>query len=241
MRLIFIRHGDPDYENDTLTPKGKREALLLSERMALLNVKSFYCSPLGRARDTAKPLLEKIGRKAEILDWLMEFPGYIKDPETGEKRIPWDLMPSYWTSCRDLYDKDLWIETDIMKSGNAHTVYNEVCDSLDELLKKYGYSRDGSIYRVDNENRDTLVFFCHFGIECVLLSHILNVSPLVLWQGFVGPPSSVTTIITEEREKGIAYFRCNGFGDVSHLYAGNEPVSFAARFCENYSCEEERH
>ena len=30
MRLLFIRHGDPDYEHDTLTEKGRREAALLA-------------------------------------------------------------------------------------------------------------------------------------------------------------------------------------------------------------------
>ena len=25
MRLVIIRHGDPDYRNDSLTEKGKRE------------------------------------------------------------------------------------------------------------------------------------------------------------------------------------------------------------------------
>lgn len=49
MKLIIIRHGDPDYEHDTLTPKGVREAKLLSERISKLDVKAFYCSPLGRA------------------------------------------------------------------------------------------------------------------------------------------------------------------------------------------------
>ena len=32
MRILFIRHGDPDYENDTLTEKGHREAALLAEK-----------------------------------------------------------------------------------------------------------------------------------------------------------------------------------------------------------------
>lgn len=32
MRLLFIRHGDPDYVHDTLTEKGHREAALLAER-----------------------------------------------------------------------------------------------------------------------------------------------------------------------------------------------------------------
>lgn len=55
------------------------------------------------------------------------------------------------------------------------------------------------------------------------------------------PPSSVTTLYTEERREGIASFRMQSFGDLSHLYAGDEPASFAARFCETYDNMEERH
>lgn len=53
MKLLFIRHGDPDYEIDSLTKKGWKEAALLAERVSQLEVKTFYVSPLGRARDTA--------------------------------------------------------------------------------------------------------------------------------------------------------------------------------------------
>ena len=31
MRILFVRHGDPDYVNDTLTEKGHREAACLAE------------------------------------------------------------------------------------------------------------------------------------------------------------------------------------------------------------------
>ena len=51
----------------------------------------------------------------------------------------------------------------------------------------------------------------------------------------------MTEIVTEEREQGIACFRGLKLGDVSHLYAGDEPVSLAARFCEVYSDENGRH
>ena len=44
MRLIFIRHAEPDYSIDSLTEKGWREAELLSERLSKLNVKEFYVS-----------------------------------------------------------------------------------------------------------------------------------------------------------------------------------------------------
>ncbi len=33
MKLLIIRHGDPDYTIDSLTEKGRREAQLLSKRI----------------------------------------------------------------------------------------------------------------------------------------------------------------------------------------------------------------
>ena len=35
MKLLLIRHGDPDYTIDSLTEKGHREAQLLAEKMKM--------------------------------------------------------------------------------------------------------------------------------------------------------------------------------------------------------------
>ena len=106
MKIIFIRHGAPDYVNDTLTEKGRREAELLSHRVVKWDVKDFYCSPLGRAKDTAAYSMDKLNRTAEEKDWLREFFYPVKDPATGQDRIAWDFMPEYWTKEPLLYDKD---------------------------------------------------------------------------------------------------------------------------------------
>ena len=45
MRILLIRHGDPDYVNDTLTEKGRREAALLAKRAASMNMGECYKSP----------------------------------------------------------------------------------------------------------------------------------------------------------------------------------------------------
>ena len=69
MRILFIRHGDPDYINDTLTKKGHREAKLLAERAADLNLGSCYVSPLGRAKDVGRILRTfKIKKNVEVTD-----------------------------------------------------------------------------------------------------------------------------------------------------------------------------
>lgn len=240
MKILIIRHGDPDYENDSLTEKGFREAELLKERLKKLDITAFYCSPLGRACATAKPTLEAYGKNAEICDWLREFNGYVLEDD-GKNTGAWDRLPSSLYGKEECYDKSRWLDVFPYNSGTVKEKYINVCNGLDEILKRHGYVHDKNVYRVERENTDTIAFFCHYGVECVLLSHLLHTSPVIFWQGFVALTSSVTTLNTEEREQGIASLRLSGFGDISHLYAANEPASFQARFCEVYSDASQRH
>ncbi|MBO7520124.1 MAG: histidine phosphatase family protein [Clostridia bacterium] len=232
MNLILIRHGDPDYANDTLTPKGRDEAIALAKFLKNLSVTKFYCSPMGRARDTVAPTLSFRGERAQVLDWLEEFPECILDPDNGMVHVPWDLLPRTWTSVPELYDKDKWYNADIYKTGNAYEVYKNVCNGVDELLESYGYVREGNIYKAERPNRDTIVLVCHFGVICAVISHLIGISPVLLWQGAICPPTGITRLSTEERQEGIAYFRCNRFGDVSHLYLDGQRPSRAGRFRE---------
>lgn len=241
MKLLIIRHGDPDYSIDSLTEKGWKEAEFLSERLSKMDIKAFYVSPLGRAKDTASLTLKKMNREATECVWLREFAPKIIRPDRGYMTTSWDWLPQDWTIEEKYYDKDRWSTTDIMQAGKVGAEYERVTKCFDELLASHGYVRENNYYRVEKGNTDTIVFFCHFGLECVLLSHLLNVSPMTIWHGFCAAPTSVTTVITEERRKGIASFRINGFGDISHLYAAGEEPAFAARFCEVYENEDERH
>ena len=241
MRLLIIRHGDPDYENDSLTPRGWQEASLLAERLSALPIDAIYQSPLGRARDTASVTLQRMGRTAETLPWLEEFPPRMYDEDIGRERVVWDWLPQRWTTRDAFYDPEAWMHTPEMEEAGAGEAYRCVCDGLDALLLRHGYCRRGRVYEALRPNRDTIALFCHFGVECVLLSHLLGVSPMVLWHGTCALSSSVTTVVTEERRKGIASFRVNALGDLSHLYAGGVEPGFSARFCETYDCAEERH
>lgn len=249
MRLIFIRHGDPDYSIDSLTKKGWREAKLLSKRVAKWRVDDFYCSPLGRAQDTASLSLKKMRRSAETLDWLKEFYVRVKDPFDGHERIPWDLIPSYYYGETKFLDREMWLDTDFMKSGPVAQNYKSVCAGIDSVLARYNFTRDGLLYRTDgkilNPNFDkdnlienyhlqsvkkpyderTAVFFCHLGVMFAVISHLINCSPLILWQGMYVAPTSVTVLNSEEREQGRAVFRVERLGDTRHLFDGREAIS----------------
>ena len=62
MRLLFIRHGDPDYVIDGLTTTGRKEAELLAERIAPMDISEYYVSTMGRALETARPSSRQRGR-----------------------------------------------------------------------------------------------------------------------------------------------------------------------------------
>lgn len=243
MRLLFIRHGDPDYTIDSVTEKGRREVQCLANYLENVQIDYAYVSPLGRAKATAAPTLERKKLQATEYDWLQEFPCRIERPDMPDKlNITWDWLPEDWLSDPRYLDKDKWYTTEIMKAGGVDKEYARVIKAFDELLAKHGYERnEKGCYNAVNPNRDTLAFFCHFGLECVLISHLMQISPMILWHNMCAAPTSITTVYTEERREGIASFRVNSFGDISHLYAQNEPPAFAARFCETYDCMEERH
>lgn len=227
MRLILIRHGDPDYERDGLTEKGEREAALLAERVKCWNVDDVYTSPLGRAIATAKPCLKVWNKQGDVLNWAQEF-YYLIDDGKGGKRIPWDFFPSEWTY-KDIYFKENeWVNDFTM--SNIKPQYEEVCVALDAFLRKYGYERQGRAYRILSHSTKTVVIFCHFGVSMVFLSHLLNISAQTLLHGLFLPPTSVTVLNTEERHESEAYFRAERIGDCAHLIMGREPISESGYF-----------
>lgn len=257
MKLIFIRHGEPNYNNDSLTTNGLKEAQALANRVSSWKVTQFYVSPMGRAKETAAPTLKRINREAITLDYIREFSYHIHDPFANRDGIPWDFAPSYWTSSKEMFElDDSFSKFDCLKDDERiKTNYNKTIEQFDKLLESYGYIRENRYYRNINmeerflsntvgpnneildlgryENTDdepTLVFFCHLGIICVILSHLLNIPFETLAHGFFIPTTSVTVLSTEERWSNEAYFRVQTIGDTRHLYENGIKVSPAGSF-----------
>ena len=257
MRLLLIRHGDPDYSIDSLTEKGCVEAEALAAAADRMSMGKCFVSPLGRARKTASYTLEKLGKTAETLPWLEEFPVRVdltvhpelidshppKYTEDGRMRpdVIWDILPEYYAAHPELADPEGWRTSELAVKCGMVPVYDRIMEGFDGFLAERGYVREnGGVYRVTKETTETFTLFCHLGISCVMMSRLWNLSPFTTMQHFCPLPTSVTELVTEERIRGIAQFRALRIGDLSHLMmAGVEP-SFAARYAEVYSGKE-RH
>lgn len=256
MHLVFIRHGDPDYANDTVTLKGKKEAELLAERVSKWNVTDFYCSPFGRAQATIKPILSKMNRECETKDWLREFNYHFYEPSEKKERGSWDWLPRVFYGYRKFHNIHTWFKYPSMKKAHIGKKYEELCTEFDNLLSKYGYSRvsdDIAIYKCEPHLSEeeasidthlnpeqkklddrTIVFVCHLGVMLAIISHLTGISPVSLWQGFFVAPTSVTVLGAEERVPGEVAFRVQTLGDVRHLTEQGECAS-ASGFFGNFT------
>lgn len=240
MRIIIIRHGEPDNPNQTLTKKGFEEVAALHDFYKDYPFDEIYVSPLARAQLTAKGLLPNRVKEFHTMDWLKEFTHFVKVPYSDERVQNWDFLPKYFTDQKDFYSYDKYLDHEVMKSGDIKDDYKHVVNEFDKILAAHGYVREGKYYRVIKENRDTLLFVCHFGMMSVLMAHLMSLPYVVLTQYFCCPPTGVTTLISEERVEGEAQFRCLGYGDISHLNIKGIKPSFHGRFCEIFHSDE-RH
>ncbi len=236
MQVLIIRHGDPDYSIDSLTERGWKEAELLSHRLKNIKIDGMYCSPLGRAKNTAQATAALHGMTPVILPWLTEFPASVTVPyeEIGLNDIrkticPWDIYPQYFEKQPEFYDINKWKNHPVFAESRVPEVYETVSAGWNNLISEWGYQREGQIYKFNGDVKDdaVIVLFCHLGVGLAILSQMLKVSPAVMWNSFFMPASSVTTVYTERhiKNENEAVFRAVSIGDVSHLYQSGCEVS----------------
>ena len=128
-----------------------------------------------------------------------------------------------WCNEPKYFDFNNWHKTELFETGNAAQVYDKTTEGIDKLLLRYGIKKQGMLYSGHSEKSIALI--CHFAMGITVLSYILGISPVVAQNNFFLPPTSVTTLVTETDSKGFSHFRAVGVGDISHLYAANEPMS----------------
>ena len=72
MLLYIVRHGDPDYDTDSLTPRGVLQAEAVAKRLCNTGINQIFSSPMGRAKQTAEPLCRLLDLPCQIEPWTHE-------------------------------------------------------------------------------------------------------------------------------------------------------------------------
>lgn len=227
MRIYLIRHGDPDYPNDSLTPTGRAEAQALAEHLAKAGIDEIYTSPRGRAKLTAQYTAENLAKNGldlpvTVEPWTYELDG-IRDKERN--RSLWDFDAADLRAPHVLENLNRWHESTPLDNPNLAAHIQRIERESDAFLARLGYRREGVLYRFTPPNRKRVALFAHLGFGLTWLAHLLRIPVPLMWAGFYLHPTSVTTILFDERSPGLAAPRVLALGDVSHLHsAGFSPT-----------------
>jgi broad specificity phosphatase PhoE len=224
MRLYLIRHGDPDYEKDVLTPAGILEAKALAKRLEKEGIDEIYYSPLGRARETMSYTAQLTGIKPELLEWTEEIYYYLEVENWGRTHvfnIPGEVVRSIKQG--EYYDN--WFQRAPYNDPGLLKLLENINEQSDLFFARHGYKKEGNLYRIEKQNSKKIAVFAHAALGLAWLSHLLAIPTNIMWSSFWPATSSVSTILFEERSPTWAVPRCLGLGDVSHLYAENLPVN----------------
>ena len=226
MIIYLVRHGDPDYANDTITPKGHKEAEAVSKRLASVGLDKIYSSPLGRAIATMKYTADLLKMPYGIEEWTKEISDFSVSNEKLGQIAAWKIPGEEIFSGKQYPSIDSWHEAPFLSELPAKSVYDEIVEGSNEFLARHGYTMEGRLYRAIMPNNEKIALFAHGGFGVTWLAHLLNIPVPVMWCGFHLFTTSVTTIFFEPRPGGLISPRCLGVGDLSHLDYGSHPTVY---------------
>ncbi len=214
MRLIFIRHGEPNYELDCLTERGRRQAEAVSLRLRREGISKIYASPNGRAQETAAPTARLLGLPIHTLDYMHEISwGGEGIPAEGH---PWTLGD--WMLERENFDfySQNWREHPYFRGNVAVEYLDRISGELDRLMEFHGYRQEGRRFLCETDREETIALFSHGGSGGCALSHLLSLPfPYVE----VVLPFEYTSVIILEfpvRKGEYVHPRIELFNDTAH-------------------------
>ena len=236
MLLYFIRHGDPCYEPDSLTPLGLRQAEAVGRRLAGKGLDRVVASPMKRARQTAQPAAEMLAKEIEILDFASEAHAW------DELTLVHEDGRRVW-ACSDKETQKLFASPEVRALGMkwyTHPAFENtalkkgmerVQRESDLWLSSLGYvrtEREG-IYKEERKNDERIALFAHAGFGGAFFSCILGIPYPVYSQMFDLSHSCITAVEFRGRD-GLVIPSVITMSNDAHLYEArlklNDRIAF---------------
>lgn len=235
MLLYYIRHGDPVYKPDSLTPLGQKQAEAVAKRLAVHGIDEVYTSTSNRAILTGQPLCDILKLTPTELDWCNEkyahryFSAQMEDGTRNFAFARPDLKRLFVGSeIRALGDK--WYEHPALAEGRFAEGVEFYNTHTDAFLAEHGYCRDGEehwyIPTAPNEKR--IAIFAHWGVGGAIMSHILGI-PYPQFVASIALSHSTMSVIEFKVRDGIVIPQALTYGNDSHLYREGLPTKFENR------------
>lgn len=201
MRIIFVRHGHPNYELDCLTEIGHLQAEAAARRLAGEQLCQIHSSTCGRAAQTAQHIAAPHGLPVISHDFIREISwGAVQEGPVFANGQPWLIADELIRRDEPLLDTD-WERHPIQENNSLAQNVRRVAEDFDRWLEGFGYRREGHYYRVERENRDTVMMVSHAGASGAVLAHMLNL-PFIYFCKTMSPDFTAITVLQLSGREG---------------------------------------
>ena len=220
MRIVLVRHGQPDWEPDgravdqpELTSRGQEEARLTAQALVGERFDGVYASPLQRALETAEPIARALGMELKVESWLKELALPPMQGKTAEE-------VEHFFEAASLRELDQWWNGFPQGESFRH-FYERVSAGIEGLLvDTHRLSVHGDsghrIWRIPEADQ-RLLFIAHEGTNAVILSHLLGIDPVPwAWMRFSHSWAGITRIHSTRVASGAVWV-LDCFNRIDHL------------------------
>lgn len=232
MLFFYIRHGDPIYNPDSLTPLGERQAEAVAKRLALYGIDKIYASTSNRALQTAQPTAELLKKEVEQLDFARE--GYAWQEFTAidaDEKRRWFFQNSV---IRKLFVTDEvrnlgqdWFAHKAFEETKAQKGIERITAASDEFFKSLGYEHivGSGAYKVINDNDERVALFAHQGFGLAFFSCFLDI-PYPQFSMHFDMGHSGMSVVEFKNENGYAIPKILTLANDSHIYKEGLPTKY---------------
>lgn len=229
MLFFYIRHGDPIYVPDSLTPLGEKQADALAKRLALYGIDKIYASSSERAKLTANPTADLLKKDIEILDFANEIHTWHDLTLERNGKKGWLFQ--------DEETRKLFTDESILSMGHKwyeHEKFKAYKKGMDRISKEageffkalgYEHIKNTGRYKVLKSNNERVALFAHQGFGLAFLSEILGIPyPMFVTHFDIGHTGM--TVIEFKEENGYAIPKVLTLSSDSHLYKEGLPTKY---------------
>lgn len=232
MLLYYVRHGDPIYNPDSLTPLGERQAEAVAKRLSQYGIDKIYSSTSNRAMLTAKPTCEILGKEAETLDWCHEMhAGKYFFVDNGKGCGSWVFHQQRYIEkfaskeVVDLHDK--WYDhpdfADMSFKAGIESTSLRVFEFLSQL--GFTYDKEKGMYKSSEQGNRRIALFAHQGFGLLFLSIVSLIPYPTFCTRFDMTHTGVTVIEFPECD-GYVLPKILTLSNDSHLYREGLPTKY---------------
>ena len=232
MILFYIRHGDPIYDPDSLTPLGKRQAEAVAKRLALYGVDRIFASTSNRAIQTAQPTSELTKKEIKLLDFCNEAHAWNEFTilnENGNRQWLFqnNKAMQLFTSRAVQELGEQWYDYPIFKEYKYRQGVERISKETDALLLSLGYEhiREDGIYKAVKPTNERVALFAHQGFGISFLSSLLDI-PYPQFSAHFDMGHTGMTVIEFQDHDGIVIPKVLMLANDSHIYKEGLPTLY---------------